>query len=128
MESEHTESKYDFMRLCARMWLDEIVHDAFSPRAPDQLKRDLVTILMWMGVKHPDQIDELLKIRWVDAFVEYLKEGQSPSTGLKTAFGFFKQDKTRVSSMLTVEIRAVMKRLLATDQQIEEAARTKPGP
>lgn len=66
--------------------------------------------------------------KWADAFMKYIMEGKAPSLALKRAFAKFKvwlisvyRELRNIQVELTPEIRGVMDRLFATDEEIKEA-------
>lgn len=66
--------------------------------------------------------------KWADAFMKYIMEGKAPSLALKRAFAKFKvwlisvyRELRNIQVELTPEIRGVMDRLFATDEEIREA-------
>ena len=98
---------------------------ASDPDASDGMKADLAAIHKFLD---GDITKTESHEKWARAFEQYLMEGKAPSLELATAFARFKSWLTRIyktarglSVKLTPEIREVMDRLIATDEQIAEA-------
>lgn len=101
-------------------------------RTPEQhqLSSDYKTILDWVGAKDRSEIGTEQHEQIARGFESYLMEGKAPSAGLRAAFSRFRDwlfsvyknsDALRVK--LTPEVREVMDRLLATDDEIKNAAK-----
>lgn len=114
----------------------EVMTDiAKRPDAPKHIQNDMQTLLDWVGV--PDiatwsamTIDERREYheKFARGFEAYLFEGKAPSVELRGLFRRFKAWLTHVyksvrglNVSLTDEVRDVMGRILATDEQIEYA-------
>lgn len=99
--------------------------------APQQIRDDLTTINRWLGRADDDMstFSTQEQEAWAEAFETYLMEGKAPSPSLKVAFRQFARWLadlyTRLSRRPGVapspEIREVMDRLLATDEEIAVA-------
>lgn len=122
-----------FLHETGHLFLEELKADALSPDAPDQLKADWQAVQDWFaanghaldGTMIPVDAHEM----WARGIERYLMEGKSPNTGLRKIFDMFRgwllniyQVVENLRSPITPEIRDVMDRLLATDEQIAEAA------
>lgn len=106
----------------------EVLGELIDADAPPQLKADYDAILRWLGVSSIDQISTEQHEQWARGFERYLAEGKAPNPELQGAFARFKRwllaiykDLTRLNVELTDEIRGVMDRLVASDEQIEAA-------
>ena len=106
----------------------EVLGELIDADAPPQLKADYDAILRWLGVSSVDQISTEQHEQWARGFERYLAEGKAPNPELQGAFARFKRwllaiykDLTRLNVELTDEIRGVMDRLVASDEQIEAA-------
>lgn len=102
---------------------------AESPNATDRQKADFQTILNFLEVESADQIGTEQHEKFARAFESYIGEGKAPSLELRTAFRRFAQWIVRIYRTLTAldvelndDIRGVMDRMLATEEQIERAA------
>lgn len=96
--------------------------------APADLARDYQAILDWLGVKSRDEIKVEHHEQFARGFEAYLREGKAPSAGLRTAFAKFRawlvaiyRSIARLDVKLTDEVRGVMDRLLATEEEIAAA-------
>lgn len=107
----------------------EVVTDLASDAdAPMQMKQDVAAIREWTGAKPdgPFEVDQ--HEQFARGFEAYLAEGKSPNPELQGAFARFKRwiiaiykDLTRLNVQLSDEIRGVMDRIVATDDQIRAA-------
>ncbi|MBA3756068.1 MAG: hypothetical protein H0X02_07535, partial [Nitrosomonas sp.] len=127
-----------FIHESGHLWLEELIEDATLPNASEQLKTDLHTVLNWMGLDHLDVsqgahgIKAFIKVehheKFARAFEAYAMEGKSPSASLRKVFAAFKVWLTNTYKSIrnldveiTPEIRQVMDRLVATDEQLAQA-------
>lgn len=105
---------------------------AFATRddAPEMMKADMATINEWMGRAADDSSTFTTEQQemWAEAFEVYLMEGKAPTPSLKSAFSKFATWLTsiykrtlNIGTQPTPEIRQVMDRLLATEEEIAEA-------
>lgn len=118
------------------MWLEELAADASLPGAPQQIKNDFETVKAWFKSNgHAVGQDGIIPTdaheMWARGTERYLMEGKGPSEGLKRLFDTFRswllgiyRDVMRLNAPITPEIREVMDRMLATDEQIEAARET----
>lgn len=95
------------------------------PKATDQIKMDGQAILDWLGADSFDNITVEQHEKWARGFEKYLGEGKAPSVELQSAFRRFsawiKRVYTNLKNLnvdLNDDIRQVMDRMLATDEQI----------
>lgn len=116
---------------------------ARRPDAPDQLKADMETVMKWANVGDdlagwnsltPDQKTEVHE-KFAETFEQYMFTGKSPSNALRQVFARFRTFMTAVyknlgrflginpRADLNPEITAVMDRLVATQDAIEEVQR-----
>lgn len=127
------EGAHAFLEMSARM--------AAQPNAPDAVKADVQTLLDWFG--HKGTVAEWLALpvderrdaheKFARGFEAYAMEGQAPSLELQGLFQRFRAWLLRVYHHLVAlnvelsdEVRQVMGRMIATDDQIRaaEAARS----
>ena len=113
------ESGHLFLEMEKRFFLD--------PSIPDSAKADGQAILDWLEVDTFDDIESEHHEKWAVGFEAYLFEGNAPSLELKGVFRRFAawlakvyQGLRTLQVPLTPEIRGVMDRMLATDEQIAE--------
>ncbi|PRZ51229.1 hypothetical protein BX589_12070 [Paraburkholderia fungorum] len=112
------------------LWLEEMRADAARPDAPEGLKNDFAAVTKWMGVEDPSQIGVEHHEQFARAAEAYFMEGKAPSGALASAFSKFKSWLTTIyksiSSLNTPindDMRGVFDRLVATDEEIENARR-----
>jgi hypothetical protein len=89
---------------------------------------DYGATLQRFGVESRDAITREHHEQWAREFEGYLFEGKAPSVGLRAAFSRFRAwlvgvygSLTKLNVKLTPEVRAILDRLLASDQAIAEA-------
>ena len=110
-------------------WLEELKEDKAVEGAPEQLREDWETIAAWAGfAPYVSSIPVEAHEKFARAVEAYLMEGKAPSVELQPAFQRFKAWLVRIyRSMkglnveLTDEVRGVLDRLLATDEEIKRA-------
>lgn len=103
-----------------------------AENAPADLKADLKTVLDWLKVESVDKLETKHHEKFARGFEKYLADGKAPSEGLKAAFEQFRawlievyKNLKALNVKLTPEVRAVMDRMLATDEEIAaQAAQT----
>ena len=116
---------------------------ARRPDAPEQLKADMETVMNWAGLDSdlgtwnsltPEQKTEVHE-KFAESFEAYMFTGKSPSNALREVFARFRTFMTAVyknmarfmginpRADLNPEITAVMDRLVATQDAIEEVQR-----
>jgi hypothetical protein len=113
------------------MWLERLGDDATSPGAPQQLQDDYDTILKWLGSDGSITVDQ--HEQFARGVERYLMEGNAPSVGLQRVFDDFKRwliaiyrTVAGLNSPINDDVRRVMDRLLASNEEIE-AARSSTG-
>jgi hypothetical protein len=114
-----------FLHEMGHLWLDELAGE----NVPQALKDDLGTVLRWLGVDTAADIGAAQHERWAQAFERYLAEGNAPSSALARAFEQFKQwlaaiyrSLADISAPLSADVKAVMDRMLASDEEIAARA------
>lgn len=140
-----------FLHEVGHLYLDELTTDATTVGVPPELQQDLDTILKWVGleVRVADGADAIKAAvgrqqheQWARGFEAYTLEGKAPSQALREAFARFRQWLIQVYRLLTFrggvtpeaiatardvqltpQVRAVMDRLLATEDEIQAAER-----
>lgn len=88
------------------------------------------TIKEFIGAEDGKQITREQHEKWADSWETYMMEGNAPSLKLQGAFDRFTRwlksiYKSIAPGQLTDEVRGVMDRLLATEEEIEEAKAAK---
>lgn len=107
----------------------EVVTDlAADADAPLQMQQDVAAIREWTGAKPDGPFEVEQHEQFARGFEAYLAEGKAPNPELQGAFARFKRwiiaiykDLTRLNVQLSDEIRSVMDRIVATDDQIRAA-------
>lgn len=107
----------------------EIVRDLTQREdAPEQIRQDFQTLLDWFGVEDADAIDTDQHEQFARGFEAYLREGNAPSAELRSVFARFRawlvaiyRSVRNLDVELSDEVRGVMDRLVATDQEISNA-------
>lgn len=117
-----------FLHESGHFYLEVLGDLAQDQNAPAKLRADYQTILDWFGVTSREEITVEHHEQWARGFEAYLMEGKSPSTTLAAAFARFRawligvyRSLTNLDVTLTPGVRAVMDRLVATDEEIENA-------
>lgn len=135
-----------FLHESGHLYLNELIDDATTEGVPQQLRDDLDTILKWMGLEVTvasgrDAIRAAVQTaqheQWARGFEAYALEGKAPSHAMREAFARFRQWLIQVYRLfrrgvdaagqvldvqLTTEVREVMDRMIATDEEIDAAA------
>ncbi len=132
--------KSTFIHEVGHLWLNELIDDATTEGTPQQLKDDLDTLLKWLRVdvtsaSGRDAIKAAIQTQQHEQFARgfeaYAMEGRAPSFSLREIFATFRQWLIQVyrslitaplNVRLTKDVRAVMDRMIATDEAIEQAA------
>jgi hypothetical protein len=116
------------------LWLEELKADAERPDAPQQVKDDWAAVRAWFRanghrVKRSGEIPTEAHELWARGFERFAMEGKAPSSALQRAFDSFRSWLLRIykvvanlNAPLTPEVRAVMGRMLATQEAIDEVA------
>lgn len=123
-----------FIHESGHIWLEELKADAESEGATDQIKADWETVKAWFASNGhkigkdgmiPTEAHEL----WARGVERYTMEGKAPSSVLRRVFDAFRswllsiyQVVENLRSPISPEVRAVMERLIATDEEIAAAA------
>lgn len=96
--------------------------------ASERVKGQYQTILDWFEVESRDQIGVEQHEQFARGFEAYLMEGKAPTPELQSVFARFRawlmavyKRLTALNVDLTDEVRNVMDRILATDEEIERA-------
>jgi hypothetical protein len=136
-----------FLHETAHFYLTALFKITELPSATEQMKSDVQTILDWFGIKdlatwNAMSLEEQRKYheRWAYNHEIYVFEGKAPSIKLQTLFDRFsawlrrvyksiKEDLNAIYMqeygeelpILTGEVRQVMDRMLASDEQISQA-------
>jgi hypothetical protein len=121
-----------FAHEMGHQWLEELRQDAERDDATDQVRADWQTVQDWFASRGHPLVDGKIPVDahelWARGIERYLMEGKAPSSTLRRVFDAFKswllhiyQVVDNLRSPITPEIREVMDRLLATDEEIADA-------
>ncbi len=130
-----------FLHETGHFMLEVYTDIASKPNPPPEIVKDLEALLKWMGFKGTD--DQTPLQLWTSApisvrreyhetfargFEAYLREGNAPTVELQPFFSKFRSWLVRIYKTLTQlnvklspEVRQVMDRMLASEQQIDES-------
>tara|TARA_R110000850_G_scaffold23358_1_gene69108 strand:- start:36347 stop:42220 length:5874 start_codon:yes stop_codon:yes gene_type:complete len=114
-----------FLHESGHFFLEAFTALAVNPSAPVALQDDLGVIHKFLGVEGGASLTVDQHEKWARGFEAYVMEGKAPSLELASAFSRFKSWLTRIyktarglNVTINNDIRAVMDRMLATDEQI----------
>jgi len=125
-----------FSRANRSTWFHELGHVylqiledlAGTEGAPQQLREDHQAVRAWMGLADGQPIERQQHEQFARGFESYLREGQAPTAALRRVFAAFAswlrriyKSATELDVELSDDVRAIMGRLLATDEAIEAA-------
>ena len=102
---------------------------AEMPNAPEQIKKDWETIKKWLGYKdNQTKFTTAQQEKFARGFEAYLRTGEAPAHGLRKVFQNFKnwlckiyRDFLSLGGKPSDDVRAVMGRMLATEEEVEQA-------
>jgi hypothetical protein len=117
----------------SHQWLEELRADAQSPDAPEQVKADWQAVQDWFAANGHAIADGVIPVEahemWARGGERYLMEGKAPSSALQRLFETFRgwllsvyKTVDALRAPITPEIREVLDRLLATDEEIAAMA------
>lgn len=119
-----------FLHESGHFFLEVMADAAEAENASEQVKADWQTVLNWMGVQSRAEIGTEQHEQWARGFEAYLREGKAPSMELQSAFSRFKAWLTHIyktlsqlNVKLTPQVREVMDRLVASEEEIARAER-----
>lgn len=128
-----------FLHEGGHLWLSEVSQDfaTLAGRDPSQLNerqqrflKDAQAILDYLGAESFDSITRDQHETFARSIEAYLMEGKAPSAALRKAFATFKvwliqayQKMAGLRVTLTPEIRSVMDRMLASEEEVEAVKR-----
>lgn len=121
-----------FLHETGHLWLEQLRADAMEEGAPDQLKADWQAVQDWFAANGHPLADGVIPTDahelWARGVERYLMEGKAPTPLLRKALEQFKawlvaiyRTVDRLKAPITPEIRGVMDRLIATDEEVEQA-------
>ncbi|WP_198147422.1 LPD3 domain-containing protein [Sphingobium chungbukense] len=121
-----------FLHETGHLWLEELREDAADPNAPQQVRDDWQLVQDWFASNGHPLEDGAVPVEahelWARGVERYIMEGKAPSPGLRRMFQTFKawlislyNSVSRLRSPITDDIRGVMDRLIATDEELADA-------
>jgi hypothetical protein len=122
-----------FLHESAHAWLTDEWNYIRSGRASEEYLKDWKTISDWLGVQEgQDGLTRDQHEQFAKGFEAYMSEAKAPSKGLRRAFAAFRRWLTNIyrdaskslGVNITTEVRGVMDRMLATEQEIRDAERS----
>lgn len=119
-----------FLHETGHFFLEVFGDLASAENAPDDIKADYKAMLDWFGVADRGQIETKHHEQFARGFEQYLGEGKAPSLELQSMFSRFAswllgvyKSLRRLNVPMTDEVRGLMDRMLATQEEIEAAKR-----
>lgn len=117
-----------FLHELGHHWLEGLRRDALRDNAPQQVKDDWAKTAKWLGIDPAAPIPESAHEQWARGTEAYFGEGKAPAFELRELFRKFSawvksvyRDLARLNVTLSEEVRGVMDRLIATDEEIAQA-------
>jgi hypothetical protein len=117
-----------FLHELGHHWLEGLRRDALRDNAPQQVKDDWAKTAKWLGINPAAPIPESAHEQWARGTETYFGEGKAPAFELRELFRKFSawvksvyRDLSRLNVTLSDEVRGVMDRLIATDEEIAQA-------
>lgn len=117
-----------YLHESGHLYLEIMTDLAQREDAPQQVRDDYQALLDWFGVEDADSIGTEQHEQFARGFEAYVMEGKAPSSELRATFARFRAWLTAIyrtirnlNVNLTDQVREVMDRLVATDEEIEQA-------
>lgn len=95
--------------------------------ASEDLRQDHQTVLDWLGAKPGQKLTVAQQEKWARGIELYLRDGKAPTSALREAFARFKEwlitvynSALELNVELSPEVRSVMDRLLASQEDIDD--------
>lgn len=117
-----------FLHETGHFYLEVLGDLAQDPATPQTIRDDYATILDWLEVKDRKEIKTEHHEKWARGFEAYLMEGNAPTPALRAAFARFRawlvaiyRNIARLDVQLSPEVKDVMDRLLASEEEIRIA-------
>jgi hypothetical protein len=132
IELYQTQNPSTFLHESGHLWLEELREDAADADAPQQVRDDWAIVEGWFAANgHPLENGAIpvdAHELWARGVERYLMEGKAPSPGLQRLFQTFKawmislyNSVSRLNTPISDEVRGVMDRLIATDEELADA-------
>lgn len=120
-----------FLHESGHLYLEVLADLAARPGAPQQIEADLAQALAYLGATSYDGITTEQHETWARSWEAYLMEGKAPTAELRSVFARFAawmvsiyRSVKALAVELTPEVRGVMDRLIATQEEIDAAAKS----
>lgn len=120
-----------FLHESGHLYLEVLADLAARPGAPAQIKADLGKALAYIGATDYASITTEQHETWARSWEAYLMEGKAPTAELRSIFARFAawmaslyRSVKGLAVNLTPEVRGVMDRLIATQEEIDAAAKS----
>lgn len=124
-----TSDKSTFMHEMGHVFFDDIKTLAEMENAPQQVKDDWQALKEWSGWNDNETINTDAHEKFARGFEAYLREGEAPTKFLERTFRRFSKwlsaiyrAVSRLGGLPPKEIREIMDRMLATQEDIEAYA------
>ena len=124
-----TANKSTFMHEMGHVFFDDIKTLAEMENAPQQVKDDWQALKEWTGWNNNETINTDAHEKFARGFEAYLREGEAPTKFLERTFRRFSKwlsaiyrAVSRLGGLPPKEIREIMDRMLATQEDIEAYA------
>ena len=124
-----TADKSTFMHEMGHVFFDDIKTLAEMENAPQQVKDDWQALKEWSGWNDNETINTDAHEKFARGFEAYLREGEAPTKFLERTFRRFSKwlsaiyrAVSRLGGLPPKEIRGIMDRMLATQEDIEAYA------
>jgi hypothetical protein len=123
-----------FLHETGHFFLEVMGDLAQAPDASQQIKDDYAAILNYLGVKDRSELKTEHHELWARSFEAYLREGRAPSLAMRDAFARFRvwlldiYKRISLNVTLSDEIRSVMDRMIATEEEIAKVQGTSVDP
>lgn len=117
-----------FLHESGHVFLELLADLAERPDAPERVKQTYADALKALGVTKRSEVKREHHEKFAESFEKYLRKGKSPSPQLEGAFAAFRAWLLALyrafrDDVLSEDIRSVFDRMLATDEEIDRAAR-----
>ncbi len=116
-----------FIHETGHFYLEVLKDLAARAEAPGQIKDDFQAIREWLGLKEGEDLQVAHHEQFARGFEGYLMDGKAPTSKLAKAFARFKvwlisvYRNMRPTAEFSKEVREVMNRLFATDEELNIA-------
>lgn len=117
-----------FLHETGHAFLEMLRRVASQADAPADIQDMSEKTLKWFGIESWDQLERKHHEQFAQGFEKYLFEGKAPSEGLRAAFARFRvwlisvyKSLQGINVQLSDDIRGVMDRMIATDDEIAQA-------